>query len=311
MTVYAKVIADSLHPQTDTRMVTFEVSFHRFILAEVNTHRNIAKNGQSSRAIPIETSIKNIIDDTAIPVSWGRNKKGMIAEEMLSPEQSEEASKIWIEARDAAILHARKLAELGVHKQLANRILEPFMYQKGVLTATSYDNLFWLRSHFAAQPEFKVLSDAMLQAYRDSTPTQLRIGDWHTPYFADGVWTPECGVPLKDALMISASCSAQVSYRKLDDSLEKAESVFNMLGLYDEAEDTRKHSSPVEHIGTPFDYRYPNRMIEDYVTEEGFGNQTVARSHIFEDGAWGSGNLRDFAQYRHLIPNESCTDYRL
>lgn len=303
MTVYAKVIADSKHPQTGTRMTTFEVSFHRFILAELNTHRSVAKNGQSSRAIPIATSIENIIADTAIPVSWGRNKRGMIAEEMLNDYQAWIAESIWIEARDAAIEHAKRLAELGVHKQLANRLLEPFMYQKGVLTATSYDNLFWLRSHFAAQPEFKVLSDAMLDAYKNSTPKELRIGDWHTPYFNDGFWTPESGVPLNDALMISASCSAQVSYRKLDDSLEKAESVFNMLGLYDESDETRKHSSPVEHIGTPFDYDNPHAIINKLYP------QTHARTHINDDGSWGSGNLVDFAQFRHLIPNESCKHY--
>ena len=51
------------------------------------------------------------------------------------------------------------------------------------------------------------------------------------PYFQDGYWHPDTEVPLADAVKISTSCVAQVSYRKLDDSLEKASKIYDMLNL--------------------------------------------------------------------------------
>ena len=59
-------------------------------------------------------------------------------------------------ARDGAVDAARQLDALGVHKQVANRVLEPFMWHTVIITATDWDG-FWLqRCSPLAQPEIRV-----------------------------------------------------------------------------------------------------------------------------------------------------------
>lgn len=302
--IYAKVLADSKHWQTGTRLTTFEISIHRYVLAEANTHKMLSKNSASSRAVPIKANIEHILSDTAYPIHWGKNQAGMVADEELSPEQIEKAKEIWTKARDSAIQYALELSELGVHKQLANRLIENFSYQKIVISGTEWDNFFWLRNHGDAQPEISAPAKAMLDAYNASTPMILSRGGWHTPYvdriidesgflhyYSDGV-----ELDVSDAIKVSASCCAQSSYRKNDSTLEKANIVFDRLNLSNDSPDVRKHSSPVEHIGTPIDY-------EDDTIE------TIGITHQDIDGHLWSANFKDYVQYRHLIPNESCKNH--
>lgn len=129
------------------RLTTFLVTFPRIILAEVNTHRMLSRSYESSRAVPIEKRITAAIDDPFVPKVFARNRRGMQAGEPLDPVAAGDALRCWLDARDAAVFQARLLAGLGVHKQLANRILEPFSWVTGVLTATQWDNFFALRCH--------------------------------------------------------------------------------------------------------------------------------------------------------------------
>ena len=288
---YAKVIADSKHYETGTRLTTFEVLMPRWVLAEFNTHRQLSRNSASSRAIPIKANIENILANTALPVHWGLNQSGMVADLEANDEIAQKARDVWIRARDSAIGFANELSELGIHKQIANRLIENFTYQKVIVTATEWSNFFWLRNHKDAQPEIKAVAEDMYQEYLASTPRELKLGEWHVPYFGDGIWTSESETSLADALKISASCCAQVSYRKQDDSLEKATKVFDMLNLDNEDADVRMHSSPIEHQATPIN-------IEEnpyYIT---------GLSHIDVNGVSWSGNLKDFVQYRKLFANE-------
>ena len=297
MPIRAHIVAHSKHPQTNREIITFEGNFHRFLTAEVNTHRVISKNGQSSRAVPLASAIQYILDDTAMPVYWGQNQRGMVADNQIEDSKIEKAKRVWLNARDSMIEHARELEALGVHKQLTNRLIENFSYQRAVFTATTYDNLFWLRLHKDAQPEFQPFVQEMYDAVIASTPRILQIGEWHTPYFRDGYWSPDMDVPLEEALKISGSCCAQVSYRKLDDSLDKANLVFDNLHLFDEDDEVRRHSSPVEHQATPIDYTLENPVVPG-----------VTHLNV-KDGTLSSANFEDFIQYRQLIPNQSCTNY--
>lgn len=289
--IEAKIIADSVHYQTGTRLTTFEVSFPRWCLSEFNTHRQLSRNSASSRAIPIKSNIDNILANTAIPVSWGLNQPGMVADNAADESTAAKAKEIWLNARDSAIEYANQLSELGIHKQIANRLIENFTYQKVIVTATEWSNFFWLRNHKDAQPEIKALAEKMWEAYTNSTPTVIEAGEWHVPYFENGIWTPDSTTSLEDALKISASCCAQVSYRKQDDSLEKAIKVFNMLNLDNEDDDVRMHSSPIEHQGTPINVSNAS-SVSAYI------------SHIDSKLNFCSGNFKDFVQYRKMFKNE-------
>src|SRR6516165_3327152 len=121
----ARIILDSISP-LGVRLITMEVTFPRFVLSEFNTHRVMSKNSASSRAVPTSKMIERVQNDPVLPVEWGKNKKGMSAEEELSDAEQEAARKLWLDARDAALKSAKELSELKVHKQVVNRILEPF-----------------------------------------------------------------------------------------------------------------------------------------------------------------------------------------
>jgi len=259
MPLSAKVIKDSVSNVCGTRLVTFEVEFHRFILPELNTYRMWSRNYQSSRAVPVASQLKMVREDPAIPVFWGKNQPGMQADEECTtlietdavwtdedgcpdyeaPELLT-AEEWWRYSARLAANQAEKMHEAGYHKQIVNRMLEPFSYTRGILTATmpAFEHMFYQRIHPAAQPEFQALAKLMKQAVDLSEPTRLRVGEAHLPY-VDSV------KPTKDNLAISMSCCAQVSYRKSDDSLEKALDIVSKLNLDSTADPA--HASPAEH----------------------------------------------------------------
>jgi len=253
MGISAKVIADSKY--RDTRLITLEIELHRFILPEANTHKALSRNYQSSRAIPILRQLEQIANDPAMPVYYGKDQAGMIAGEELEGRDLELAKMIILGMRDACLNGVKQLHKLGLHKQVSNRYVEPWMWTKGVITATHehFKAMFRLRRHFAAQPEIKAIFDAIYEAVKASKPVELKAGEWHTPYYDLGFWLKDSIYTknaLKEAIQISASCVAQVSYRKLDDSLEKATKVYDMLNLPVDGvyPDDPPHFSPTEHI---------------------------------------------------------------
>lgn len=272
--ITAKVIQDSLSNYSNVRIVTMELEYPRFIHSEFMTHRVFSRNAASSRAIPIDKMIKQVMDNPAHPVHWGANQAGMQAGEEV--EDLVEAKNAWQMAASRAVGSAMRLREAGLHKQIVNRVLEPFQTIKTVVTATEWDNFFELRNHKDAQPEIQALAHKMKEAMDGSQPFLLFDGEWHVPYvgrddfngkihyYSNGEYVSE-----EDALMISASCCAQVSYRLLDDSLEKAKDIYARL-----IESRPIHASPFEH-------------------------QARASKLVLEDEM--SGNLRGFLQYRKTL----------
>lgn len=258
----ATIITHSQAPN-DEELITMEVELHRFILPEFNTHRSFSRNFQSSRAVPISQMIEQVKNDPAMPVHWGKNQTGMVAENEVVEIQT--CINEWVRAAEAACVYASHLNTERVHKQVVNRLLEPFMKTKGVVTATrkAYEAFFKLRCHKDAQPEIKLLAERMKEALDKSTPTKLRYGEYHLPYvhMVQDSYTPEytgyysdiehtVKYSVSDAVKVSCSCNAQVSYRRLDDSLDKALKVYKMLnlpvnGVYPE---DPPHYSPTEHI---------------------------------------------------------------
>jgi hypothetical protein len=250
----AKVILDSISPE-GYRFTTLECTFHRFILPEVNTYRNaISRNSASSRAIPISKNIAKVIDDTAFPVYWGKNQSGMTAQEELTYEEQLHAKYIWMETRDYVIDAVKKLSDLGLHKQTANRLLEPFLWHTAIITVqdVSAQTIFNQRIHPDAQPEFHALAKKMKEAYDASTPQLLHEGEWHMPYIKE---EDREQVSLDELKKISIARCARVSYLSHDGirDLSKDIELFDKLNTA-----TPPHLSPFEHVATPCSGQYFN-----------------------------------------------------
>lgn len=239
----AQILADSINTKTGDRLTTFRVRIPKWLLAEINTHRALSRNFASSRAIPSKKIREQVIQDPVIPVWWGVNQKGMQAESELSGLRLWAAKKSWMWARYPAVIFHWLGERLGLHKQIINRILEPWMWADGIISATEWRNFFKLRTDAAAQPEFKKLADAMKSCYDVSDPRKLKPPEWHVPlvsFNAD---------PATDVIQISAARCAKVSYLLRERSSNWDED----LKLHDRLANSG-HWSPFEHQA----YALPN-----------------------------------------------------
>lgn len=282
MAYEARVECDSINEAGD-RLTTMVVTFPRIVLAEFNTHRVFSRNSASSRAIPIEKQMERIKQDPFVPDYWGRNQKGMQAEAELDRESAERAYKEWIRARDNAVEQAERLLETGVHKQLSNRLLEPFMWHTVVVTATEWNNFFALRANPMAQPEIQTIARMMKDLYESSRPELVRTGEWHMPL----VRPDESDLVREQPEMmrkVSAGRCARVSYLTHDGVRD----VEKDLELYERLASSG-HMSPLEHVATPavspsFDYSADNPVS-------------------FKSAGF-IGNFRGWKQLRKFMPNE-------
>ena len=213
--ISAEIIADSVNKQGD-RITTFILTFPRFILAELNTHRVFSRNSASSRAIPFKKMVKMVKEDPFIPIAWQKDHKGMQGTEYLQGGYTiGHAESIWLQARDRAVEEATELHEAGVTKQLCNRILEPFMWHTAIVTSTDFENFFKQRCPQYKCPEGEIfrsktdyieqadyypqgtfrqcnegqaeihimeLAEKMWDAMNDSDPKKLESGEWHIPF---------------------------------------------------------------------------------------------------------------------------------
>ncbi len=297
MTITAKIIADSINAN-NVRITTFELQYPRFIHAEVMTHRMFSRNSASSRAIPVAKVIEQVKTNAATPIHWGKNQTGMQAKEELAGVTKSVAKYTWAKAAEAAAEFARDLTKCELHKQVVNRILEPFQTMKVVVTATEWNNFWWLRDHPDAQPEIQKLARVMKGEYEYSKPESLDSDMWHLPYVKTSIKEKghnirkqyyfdeqDSEITLDQAIKISCSSCAQVSYRKLDTSLEKAEDIYKKL-----VESEPVHASAFEHVAKCMDTWNHFDWEDGWTHEDHHGN------------VW-SGNFRDWVQYRQLIPN--------
>jgi thymidylate synthase ThyX len=292
--IKANVVQDSISLD-GVRLTTFELEYPRFIHAEFMTHRQFSRNCASSRAIPLSKMHEQIETNMATPVYWGVNEPGMQASRELEGLDLGAVRELWHEAGLDSVRWSQSLGHYKVHKQIANRVTEPFQMMKTVVTATEWDNWFWLRNHKDAQPEIAKLAKCMIWQQSASRPIALRPGEWHVPYVKRTVlngqlyyWdSNELPLDAHSAKIISASCCAQVSYRTTDDTLDKAKLIFDKLINSEPC-----HASPVEHQATP-------------MTSLRAQNWPDGLTHKQRDGTCWSGNFRGWIQHRQLIPNHS------
>lgn len=251
--IEAKVILDSVSP-AGKRITTLQLKYPRFIHSEFMTHRAFSRNSMSSRAVPVAKMIEQVRNDPAMPVHWGKNQPGMQAREELDENTKFLSKNSWGLAAQAAANNAERLARRGAHKQIINRILEPFQWMHTVVTATEWDNFFALRCHPDAQPEMQALAWAMREAMDASTP---QPAEQHFPYLReeDGVMS------MWRRAMVSAARCARVSYLKHDGT---APSIIEDLALFERlAGNAQIHASPLEHQGLAREH--PRRRSRNFV----------------------------------------------
>ena len=324
--ISAKVVCDSISEQ-GVRLTTFEIEYPRIVMSEFNTHRSVSKNSSSSRAIPVSKMLEHTQTVNLKPVYFGSKKAGMQAGKELVGGDLINAKLFWESALFDAVTWATELDELGVAKEVTNRLVEPFQLVKVVCTATDWDNFFNLRLHPDSDPNICMLAYKMYQAMQESEPVELKVGEWHLPFVDklldenlnlisygvshedDTYGTMHKPVTLEQAIKLSAASCASVSYRTEGMTLEKADKIFDMLIKAEVI-----HASPFEHLATPI-----SKEIEiensDYLTV-GFINKVgdsntwqQGITHMNKQGQLCSGNLRGFVQYRHLLPNNTNWEF--
>lgn len=364
MSISAKVIADSKN-EYGQRITTLEVVMPRYILAEFNTHRMFSRNSASSRAIPFKKMVKTVEETPFIPYAWQEDHKGMQGNQYLDDKPAsylnsnfydgykgkEILDGMWAESNTVerpegtALYHmveiATELNKMGVTKQLANRLLEPFMYHKVLVTSTEWENFFqlrcpqykveasgevfrskkdylnsYLRGYGTSKADKEVLyspliedtlgwlkinkgqadihmmftAEAIWDAINESTPKELRAGDWHIPY-VDNIMDSEVygkeysGNNLK--VKIATARCARVSYTVVGEE-DKPIDYAKDIQLHDTLAKSG-HWSPFEHCAKAMS----NEDMDNYMRME------AGRSYV----GW-CRNFKGFIQYRSLIDNE-------
>lgn len=238
MQISCKVIADSISA-SGKRITTLQLTMPRFILSQFNKHRAFSNNAASSRAIPVNKLIQEVRDNPVIPVYWGQNQAGMVAEVEVTAEAAEQAKSVWLQAAKAAADFAQKLDEACIHKQVANRILEPFLWSHVVVTSTEWENFFNLRLEYDSQPEMQELARCMKSAMDSSTPVERYE---HLPYLLEHELESD-DLSFSDKYMISAARCARVSYKNHDGSVADMEKDFKLATRLLES----KHMTCFEH----------------------------------------------------------------
>jgi thymidylate synthase ThyX len=235
------------------------------------THRLFSRNSSSSRAIPSERLIQQVIDDPVLPVFWGKNQAGMQAREELGANDYFKARELWLAARNEAVASVRCLHAAGLHKQLANRLLEPWMWITVIISATDFDNFFALRCHPDAQPEIQKIAKMMRESYERSVPhlvTEEGANGWHLPFLKIEDYKNNPLHTFNDLRKLSVARCARVSYLTHDGQHDPEVD----LMLHDRLA-ASGHWSPFEHVA-----------------EAAPGK--------------GSGNFQGWEQYRKMFRNE-------
>ena len=273
----AKIIADSVC--AGHRLTTMQLTHPRIVHAEFNTHCAFARNASSSRAIPFAKMVQRVLDDPFVPKRFGINQAGMQAFKYLEGRDHDTAVEHWLDCRDEAIESARFLAQnLNVHKQIANRLLEPWMWITVCVTGDwpAWSNYFALRCHPDAEDNIQEQAYGAQLAYFNSRPQELEVGGWHLPYVPDGEQISARDLVYEDVVKIAVGRCARTSYLTQEGNHDPTADI----GLHDRLKNhVPLHASPFEHVC------------------QATGNDERHGKYV----GWKS--------YRHMLPNEYVIDF--
>ena len=232
---------------------TLQLRYPRVIHPEFMTHRRFSRNASSSRAIPVRRQIEDVERDPYRPIHWGKNRPGMQAWEELTGSALEQAQEAWEDGLRQSLELARRMENAGAHKQLVNRILEPFAHINVVVTSSEWANFLGLRDHPDAEPHIAILAREVRKALEGAQTQTLLEGEWHLPYlvgnedpgyFMSQGWG-DYSADHPPAARISAARCARVSYLTHEGKTPEPDQDFRLFN--DLMAGEIKHASPCEH----------------------------------------------------------------
>jgi len=289
--------------QPEKVLSTLLLRYPRWIHAEFMTHRQFSRNAASSRAIPVKKLIQDVIENPAVPMFWGKNQKGMQADEendeMVTLPGDEDCpntnlifsrEEAWTEARNQAVKMAQAFADAGYHKQIVNRLLEPFAHITVVVSSTEWSNFLALRDHVDAEPHIAILArEVRKELDREDNINELSPGEWHLPFVSQANGNKKENMAdtySTDMLKLSVARCASTSYKTVDGfdmTVEKAVELHDKL-----VGSSPLHASPAEHVA----------QADDWDEWEVFDFESPW-VNVGEHG-----NFDGFRQYRKMLPNE-------
>lgn len=313
--IVARVICDSISTENN-RLTTFEVEVPRIVWCELLTHSMLCRNAASSRAIPFSKMKEQL---KGKPVRFGKAKPGMQDggrhTELINGLYS--ADEWWNLAKLSAEKFTEGFYEAGFAKQIYNRLIEPFQMIKGVVSATEWENFFWLRNHDAVDPTLQELARCMFEAREKSIPQFLKPGEYHLPYvlttredneyMRQEFWADNCDgkiLTTEEAIKVSIARCAAVSFRNTDYDLKKSLVVYDRL-----ISDDRKHASAFQHQATPMQpYTCHTSDAWEATNDPKYpDNWQPGISHADRDGKLWSAQYKGWIMQRKLIPGENYT----
>lgn len=287
----AIILADSISPN-GIRLTTFQLTYWRAIHSELMTHRMFSRCAQSSRATPIKKNIEAVLNNPWRPAVWTANDKGMVAKQNIPEDTVPVVELAWKTAAKSMATIASALEQVGLHKQVVNRLLEPFSSINVVVSSTDWNNFWKLRCAKDADPSMQLLANTMKEAFDASEPKELFTNDWHLPYIdrEKDMELVKKQFPnleeweIKESIFpkISAARCARVSYKTFDGTT----SIKQDIELCDRLI-KNNHMSPLEHVAKP------DVCITE--TENNIQHWQHSEEH---------GNFRGWRQLRKMMPNE-------
>lgn len=289
--IQAQVVQHSISPE-GKEVVTFNVKYGLIVHAEELRHRLFSNSVKSNRAIPTKKIRKEVLNNPYVPIYLGKNQPGMKADGEVKHKYL--AKHLWLIARYPAVFFHWLCEKVGGHKEWTNRLLNPWQYVEQTITATEWANFWALRLHEDAQKDIQELARVMKEAKDNSSPMEIKSGEFHVPYVQrereDGVLkyydNDGSELSVEQAIKASAARVARSSYNNHNNSnasYSKDESLYNIL-----IESKPSHASPVEAQCSPMKGGW-----EDGVT------------HIDKNGDSWSGNLKGWIQARQLLEDHT------
>ncbi len=290
--IRARVVAHSLNIATGDELLTMEWTYPRMVHAEALRHRSLSRNAASSRAIPVKKMLGAIQDEPAHPVEWGTAKAGMVAGDPVAEAEGQRAMETWLHARNEAMTHAWTLLNQGLHKQVINRLVEPFAQITELVSGTEWGNFYRLRISPYADPTLRALATAAARAHLASTPRPCQPGDWHIPF---GDQMPE-GLTEEERIKVATARCARISYLNHDGVRF---SVDDDIRKHDELRHN-SHWSPFEHCARAMEA--PEAGLVDRMESAGWSREV---GDAFYESFLHSRNFRGWQQYRAMVDIES------